>query len=209
MTMLRSGQMEHIGDEAVEQLVPLVSWEDYLRLDPPQGLRFEFDDGRLLVSPTGVMSHDMLIAVLLGVLEAYEQATDGRYCTSCGPHSFFMPPGERDYQPDVGLITDERKDRPLEERTVGAPNIAVEIWSPSTGKRDRGLKASRYFEQGTLEYWIFDAASRTAEIYRRGDNGWVRADAGGELRYETPILPGFVLDLPEVWRRLDRKLRRR
>jgi Uma2 family endonuclease len=119
-----------------------------------------------------------------------------------------MPPGERDYQPDVGIITDERKDRPLGGRTVGAPNIAVEILSPSTGKRDRGLKAARYHEQGTAEYWIFEADGRTAEIYRRGEGGWVRAAALTAGTYDTPLLPGFVLDLDDLWRRLDRKLRR-
>ncbi|HEY3356516.1 MAG TPA: Uma2 family endonuclease [Polyangia bacterium] len=200
--------MELGADLSLAQLVPRVPWEDYLRLEPPAGLRFEFDEGRLLVSPSGSEAHDLLIAVLLGILERYEEETQGRHCVAFPPHSFFMPPGERDYQPDVGIITDERKDRPLGGRTVGAPNIAVEVLSPSTGKRDRGLKAARYFEQGTAEYWLFDAEARTAELHRRGDRGWVCALAGSEGTYETPLLPGLRLDLVDIWARLDRKLRR-
>ncbi len=185
-----------------------LTWAEYLRLEPPEGLRFEFEAGRLLVSPTGNTPHNALIAVLLERLGAYERRTRNRHCVSLGPHSFFMPPDERDYQPDVGIITDARKDGPLAPLTRGAPNIAVEIASPSTVSRDRGVKAVRYFEEGTQESWRFDAEARTAELLRRGRKGWVRVTVEGG-RYVTPLLPGFVLDLGALWRRLDEKLRRR
>jgi Uma2 family endonuclease len=199
--------MELGRDMSVEQLVPRATWEEYLRLEPPPGMRLEFDEGRLIVSPTGSELHDLLIAVLLGLFERYEEETGGRYCVAFPPHSFFMPPGERDYQPDVGVITDARKDRPLGGTTSGAPDLAIEVLSPSTARFDRGLKAARYFEQGASEYWLFDAKARTVEQYRRGDDGWTPAAAECG-RYETPLLPGFVLDLADLWHRLDRKLRR-
>lgn len=204
--------MEHTSlgeDVAPDQLIARVSWEDYLRLEAPEGLRFEFDEGRLLVSPTGIPSHNLLIAVLLEVLGSYEEKTGGRHAVAFPPQSYFMPPGERDYQPDVSVITDKRKDRPLPARLVGAPDIAVEILSPSTARRDRGLKAARYFEEGTREYWMFDAEARTAEFYRRGKKGWVSVGLDAKGRYGTPLLPGFKLDMQELWRRLDRKLRRK
>jgi len=87
-----------------EEFVPYFTWGEYLRLEPPAGARFEFEAGRLLVSPSGSAPHDLLIAVLLEFLAAYERRTGNRHCVSFPPHSFFMPPGERDYQPDVGII---------------------------------------------------------------------------------------------------------
>lgn len=66
------------------------------------------------------------------------------------------------------------------------------------------MKALRYFEEGAREYWLFDPERRTAEFLRRGAKAWrlARAPRG---RYATPHLPGFVLDLAAVWRRLDQK----
>lgn len=201
----RAPALERTPD--AEQFVPYLTWEEYLCIEAPEGLRFEFESGRLIVSPSGSTEHDFLITVLLGVFEAYEVATANRYCAASAPHSFFMPPEERDYLPDVGIITDARRDRPLPQRTEGAPNIAVEVLSPSTARRDRGIKADKYYEQGTAEYWLFDPEARTAEFRRRGAAGWVPADAPAP-RYESPLLPGFALDLAAVWARLDQKLGR-
>jgi len=207
--MTSTGQPSLGDDTTVDQLVPRVSWEEYLRLEAPDGLRFEFDDGRLLVSPTGIVSHNLLIAVLLELFGEYEEKTRGRHAVAFPPQSYFMPPGERDYQPDVSVITDARKDRPLPDRIVGPPDIAVEVLSPSTVRRDRGLKAARYFAEGTREYWMFDAEARTVEIHRRGRKGWVSARLDANGRYRTPLLPGFAMSVATVWRRLDRKLRRK
>ncbi len=195
------------GRADLEPFACYFSWQEYLAVDAPAGARFEFEAGRLLVSPSGNTSHDLLIGVLLEFLGAYEIATENGACVSFPPHSFFMPPEERDYQPDVGIVTDERKDRPLEPRITGAPNIAIEVLSPSTERRDRGVKADKYFEQGTAEYWLFSAEPLAAEFHRRGEQGWARV-APATSRYETPLLPGFVLDLAAVERRLAQKLRR-
>ncbi len=161
-----------------EQFAAPMTWEGYLALGQPEGLRIEFEDGRLLVSPSGTPPHDMLTAILLGLFELYEQQTRSRHCVSFAPHSFFMPPGDRDYQPDVGVITDARRGGPFGKRTEGAPNIAIEVLSPSTAARDRGVKAQRYHEQGTLEYSMRTRARRsfTAEAIRDGSRSIRRPD---------------------------------
>lgn len=122
--------------------------------------------------------------------------------------SFFMPPGKRDLRPDVAVVLDERKDAPIDPEAwmQQAPNIAVEVLSPSTRKRDLGLKAKRYFEQGAWEYWLFDPAARTARFLHRGEAGWVDAQVENGC-YTTTHLPGFELDLDRLWERLDVKLR--
>jgi hypothetical protein len=55
------------------------------------------------------------------------------------------------------------------------------------------------------EYWILDPIARTARFLRRGAGGWREAHAARV--YTTPLLRGFRLDLPRLWRRLDEKLR--
>lgn len=192
---------------APAEFAPAVAWKDYLALPDPQRLQLEYEQGKLLVSPTGRNAHDLLRQILSAWLERYEEEFPER-CLVVAEHSFFMPPGERDYRPDVAVIVDARKDSSIDPDAwiEGAPDIAIEILSSPTRARDLGLKARRYFEQGTDEYWLFDPNSRTARFLRRGRRGWtqVRFRSG----YATPLLPGFRLDIKALWTRLDAKLRR-
>jgi len=130
------------GDSALLLRLP---WDEYVRLEDPPGLRFEYDDGRLIVSPTGANAHDLLIGILAEMLARYEEETDDRYSLTFTEHSFFMPPGRRDLRPDLGVVTDHRKDEPIavDAWIEGAPDIAIEVVSPSTEERDRTFKAER------------------------------------------------------------------
>jgi Uma2 family endonuclease len=185
-----------------------LSWNEYLEREDPPEYRLEFEEGRLLVSPTGRTAHDVLRDLLLVWLSRYEEEVPSR-CWVISEHSFFMPPGRRDYRPDVALVLDDRKDRPIDPEgwMIGAPDIAIEVLSPSTEDLDRGLKARRYFEQGSDEYWLLDPTRKDACFYRRGEQGWITVLASCEGIYITPLLPGFALDLGRLWQRLDAKLR--
>jgi Uma2 family endonuclease len=196
------------GDGAPGTYSQRLSWKEYVAREDPPAYRLEFEEGELLVSPTGRTAHDVLRDLLLVWLSRYEEEMPG-HCWAVSEHSFFMPPGERDYRPDVAVVLDERKDRPIDPQgwMTGAPNIAIEVLSPSTEERDRGLKARRYFEQGSQEYWLFDPANKTACFLRRGERGWVVTPVDDEELYTTPLLPGFALDLGRLWQRLDAKLR--
>ena len=50
----------------------------------------------------------------------------------------------------------------------GAPDLVIEVLSPSTTERDRVLKSSSYLRFGVPEYWIVDPAERTIEVMRAG-----------------------------------------
>ena len=58
-----------LTDISVEQLVTHMSWDEYLRTESPtpDGLRLEFDEGTLVVSPSGNVPHDSLMMLLLKV----------------------------------------------------------------------------------------------------------------------------------------------
>lgn len=55
----------------------------------------------------------------------------------------------------------------------GAPDLVVEILSPSTTFRDRGYKRDIYEKNGVREYWIVDIKGRTVEVYSLADDGYV------------------------------------
>ena len=66
-------------------------------------------------------------------------------------------------QPDVLVVC--QKERIDDKGLRGAPELAVEVLSPSTALKDRNEKFSLYLEFGTSEYWIVDAVHKTIEIY--------------------------------------------
>ena len=69
----------------------------------------------------------------------------------------------------------------------GAPDLIVEILSPSTKKRDKGYKKNLYEQCGVLEYWIVDTTSRSIEVYLLTD---------GKLEFDNiyEIYPDYVLE---------------
>lgn len=186
-------------------LWPDLTWEEYLRLEEPPGFVFEFDRGRLMVSPTGKSQHSAVVAYVTYLLMEYEQHDDASPCAVLVEQSFFMPPGQRDLRPDVAVVTDERLQNLERDNYVhGSPDIVVEVLSPRTAARDRQLKAAIYYEQGGQELWLLDPAAEQAEFYRRGPEGWERISTPEDV-YETPLLPGFSFDVRALWSHLRRK----
>ncbi len=80
--------------------------------------------------------------------------------------------------PDVMIVC--RKDIIKTDGIYGAPNLIVEILSPSTRKRDRGYKKDLYERHGVQEYWIVNPAERTVEVYLLMDKSF-RLDEVYEL----------------------------
>lgn len=102
-------------------------------------------------------------------------------------------------QPDICVICDPSK---LDDRgCIGAPNIVVEILSPSNNKKELKNKYEVYEESGIKEYWVVSPQDKTFLAYILNSEGRyipTRLMVGGDI-YTTPVLPGFVLDLEEVF----------
>ena len=103
-------------------------------------------------------------------------------------------------QPDLVFVSGGRREIILPAQIEGAPDLVVEILSPSTAGRDRGVKRKLYERQGVGEYWIVDAEAGAVDVWRFG---------AGEARPErfterVPVRVGGEtvgeLDLGEVFR---------
>lgn len=68
------------------------------------------------------------------------------------------------YQPDVVVLLNAHLDRVATKKIVGAPDLVVEIASPSTAAFDRLTKYEHYAQAGITEYWIVKPTSRTVEV---------------------------------------------
>ena len=69
------------------------------------------------------------------------------------------------YQPDVFIILNENTSIIEENRIKGAPDLVVEILSPSTAYYDLRHKKNIYEASGVKEYWILDPIEKSLEIY--------------------------------------------
>jgi Uma2 family endonuclease len=102
------------------------------------------------------------------------------------------------YKPDVGWAAT----RPTGGRHDGPPDLAVEVRAPGTWRRDIGPKLRQYEASGTRELWLADTPARTVLVFRGAafDHG---SELGAGQQLTSPLLPGFTLDVDELFADLD------
>lgn len=102
-------------------------------------------------------------------------------------------------QPDLVVLCDMSK---LDERGCrGAPDMVVEILSPSTSAKDQRQKLALYERHGVREYWIVDSEDRLVRIYRLGDGRryWRDSVYPAGAGIAVGILPDLVIDTAAVF----------
>lgn len=102
-------------------------------------------------------------------------------------------------QPDVCVICDSTK---LDKRgCIGAPDIVVEILSPSTQKKDLEYKFDIYEEYGVREYWVVDPEKRSFLKYVLNSEGKfiMGIPYDGGAHFISDILPGFKINVDEFF----------
>jgi Uma2 family endonuclease len=172
-----------------------LTYGDYLRF-PNDGRRHELIDGEQIVTPTPVLRHQELLGRLFLALGNYlERHPVGEVYTA--PLDVIL--SDHDVvQPDLLFVSNDRRDV-LQDWVRGAPDLVVEILSPSTRRTDEVAKRHLYDRFGVREYWVVDPEIEIVKIYRRAEAGsFVRAgEPGAESGdvLETVLLPGFSMNL--------------
>jgi Uma2 family endonuclease len=110
----------------------------------------------------------------------------------------YLPSGDV-VQPDVGLVTRPRSGI-VQDWIRGAPDLVVEVISPTHVERDRLVKRDLYARNGVPEYWLVDPGAGTIEVFRLRDDAYRPAgyfQRGSVLASES--LPEFRLPIDEVF----------
>lgn len=104
------------------------------------------------------------------------------------------------FQPDVMFVSNERLHLRTGNDIRGAPDLVVEVLSPSTAHQDRVVKRERYAMFGVREYWLVDTASMSVEVMgaRDGEFESVRVYREGET-IQSSLLSGFQMDVGDVF----------
>lgn len=159
---------------AVKVVRPRVSYAD-LQQAPEDGRRYELYDGEVFVVPAPMPRHQLVLLNLEDLLRAYTTAHGGAVLVS--PIDILFS----DYdvlQPDLVFFSPPRARLiQLDEPIRHAPDIAIEILSPSTAATDRGKKMQMFARYAVPECWIVDPIARTIEVYRLEGAAYVLVQA--------------------------------
>ena len=174
-----------------------LTYEDYVGL-PDDGRRYEILDGELEVSPAPAPRHQGVSRNLLWVLHGHVRER-GLGSVYCAPIDVILAPTSV-VQPDLIFIAGGRESIITARAIEGAPDLAVEILSPWSDRRDRVAKAALYARYGIHRYWILDPEVRVLEVYELEGAGYrlVGKHEGG-ARVRTALFPDLEIDLGRVW----------
>ncbi len=172
------------------------TYQDYLQL--PEDKRYELVEGELFVVPSPNLAHQRILREIEAALYRYVRLHDSG-------EILFAPCDVvlseiNVVQPDLLFVSRKRLGILTEANVRGAPDLAVEILSPSTGQRDLGVKRTLYAKFGVLEYWIVDPESKTVEVLSWTETGYrteAIVDQSGSL--SSNLFPGLDLDLTEIF----------
>jgi Uma2 family endonuclease len=174
-----------------------LTYEDYCAL-PDDGKRYEVLDGVLVVSPAPVPRHQGVSLRLAALLERYARTNRlGRVYAA--PIDVLLS-RTTICQPDIVFVARANEHLITERAIEGAPDLLVEILSPSTARRDRGIKARLYGRLGVAHYWIVDPKKRRLEAFARQGATFRRVLEAGENDVVSP--PPFErlrIALGELW----------
>lgn len=176
-----------------------LTYEDY-RACPEDGRRYEILEGDLAVSPTPILWHQELVVRLLTLLLRWIDAgAGGRVVVA--PATVILA-HDTVVEPDVFWISPERLPAIAKDVVCGAPDLIVEVLSPSTARRDRGIKARAYARHGVREYWLVDPDTQTVTILTlRGSVFRAHASGTGHRVLASRIDPTLKVVPAELFRR--------
>jgi Uma2 family endonuclease len=162
--------------------------------------RYELIEGELQVTPAPAPEHQWVSADFFGLLWTHVHAHSlGRVFFA--PFDIIFTKNDV-VQPDIFYVTGEQIERIGRRGIEEARTLVIEILSPSTTARDRGIKRELYERQGVPHYWLAHPTRRTLEVRElRGSQSQyeLMATLTGNAEFRPALFPGLVIPLREIW----------
>lgn len=165
--------------------------------EDPAGIRLELVDGEVAVSPSPVPEHSYVDTQLRTILNLHVKRKRlglifGDVDTIFGKHDV--------RRPDIIFFQTSRRRLIGKKAMNGAPDLCIEIISPSSVAVDREDKFEQYAAGKVRYYWIVDPARKTVEAFRLRSGVYIAAGRGQGV--QTVSLPPFLdLEIPlaDLW----------
>ena len=134
--------------------------------EPPRVERIEGRTVLMSPRPRGVHNRAALNIAFL-----FERYLRGKTCMAFGDGTDVFLDDKNWYIPDAMIVCDRSIIK--DDGIHGAPDLVVEVLSPSTSKNDRGPKMVHYAAAGVKEYWLVTPQQKLVEVYYNVDGHFV------------------------------------
>ncbi len=164
-----------------------------------EGAPFQLINYDLIMSPSPKATHQLISMKLTSLILDFLKKTNNKGLFLSAPMDVKLDDGNI-FQPDLIYATAERKEEILKDRIEGAPDLVVEILSPSNGYYDLRQKKDIYEKHGVAEYIIIDPLQQSVEVHVLKD-GLYSLDQKVKLQasFYSTVLKGFAIDLKELF----------
>lgn len=172
------------------------TYEDYCRL--PEGAPYQLIGGELVMTPPPTPYHQM-VSIKLELKMAGFVLEKALGVVLDAPLDVYLEETEA-YQPDIIFIANERLAIIEEKRIKGAPDLVVEILSPSTGYYDLRSKYKVYEKAGVREYWIVDPHQKSVQVFCRREGKFVldqEVESKGTVK--SRVIAGFEVQIDSIF----------
>jgi Uma2 family endonuclease len=174
------------------------TYADYQKL--AEGEPYQLINGMFVKSPSPVTNHQRLIKRIEWALIPLEKKGIGELLYA--PLDVYFSDTEV-YQPDIIFIARDNELVEIDKIVTGAPDIVIEVLSPSTAYYDLRHKAKVYAESGVKEYWIVDPGEKSVEIFSNSKGSFtLEQKAEGDCAAESKLFPEVNIELGELFREM-------
>lgn len=171
--------------------------KDYILLE--EGAPFQLINYDLIMSPSPNPFHQRISFELSILLGNFLKSTKNKGFAVAAPMDVRLDDGNV-YQPDFLFISASRVNKLVKGIIEGAPDLVIEILSPSNGYYDLRQKKDIYEKYGVQEYIIIDPLQQSAEVYVLKNNAFfIDQKVQSPGTFHSNVLKGFSVDLKEIF----------
>lgn len=195
--MLASPVLPELIEEAERFLERETKQREKFYADMTPEDKWEFIQGEVIMHSPALNRHLAASQRILCLLEAYVRVNG----LGLVRHEKAMTSFPRnDYEPDV-MFFGAAKAATIDPDTLKfpIPDLIVEVLSPSTEKRDRGIKFQDYALHGVAEYWIIDPVAEAVELYRLQGDAYPATAPQTEGLLSSDVVPGFEIPVRAIF----------
>ena len=178
------------------------TYADYLEWEGPE--RYQLINGEAYMMASPSVSHQ---AVLMGLSSKFDVWLQGKPCkVFAAPLDVrLFPKKDRSdntvFQPDLLVVCDSKI---LSKKSVdGAPDMIIEIRSPSNTHSQLFQKFNYYLKAGVREYWVIDPDIKEVNVYLYDNGRYFTMLYKDDDRVPVTILPGLEIALDDIWARAN------
>ena len=173
-----------------------LTYQDYLNVDGDE--RYELIDGELILLPSPNTAHQLTSVALSSRMFMFAEERELGLVLHA-PFDVLLSDTDV-VQPDILFVSNERAHIRMPANIRGAPDLVVEILSPSSTSRDWRDKFELYSKHGVKEYWIVDPENRVVWLaLLRGGALEIAGTYGVGDTVSSTVLAGFSVKVDDIF----------